>query len=193
MALLGSLLRNSRPAEANYGWNQPNLAAPETLQVTSRDFTNGGTLGPRFMGKRVGGENVSPQLAWSALPAGTAELLLLVEDLDSPLGSSPAVHCLAAIDPAVAGGELPAGSLARQAPAAGVTLLRSVLSRGYFGPEPLKGHGPHRYCFQLFALGQPLVAGPGGEAVVRAKPRAALAAVAAPVLARGRLTGLCER
>ena len=199
MALLGTLLRNNRPAEAKYAWNQANLAAPDTLQVTSRDFTDGGTLTPRHMGTRVGGENVSPHLAWSEPPAGTAALLLLIEDLDAPLGASPAVHTLAAIDLAAleTPGELPAGALARKAPVGGVTLLRSVMSRGYFGPEPLKGHGPHRYVFQLYALSQNLFsqtpgAGPDRETVLKTKPRAVLAAVG-PVLARGRLTGICER
>ncbi|UXX91799.1 hypothetical protein N7U49_04430 [Streptomyces sp. AD2-2] len=35
-----------------------------------------------------------PELAWSALPPGTAQLLLVVEDIDVPM-SKPAVHCLA--------------------------------------------------------------------------------------------------
>jgi hypothetical protein len=195
MSLLGTLLRNNRPAEANYAWNQANLAAPDTIGVTSSDFTDGGTIPARHMGTRAGGENVSPQLAWSEPPAGTAALLLLIEDLDAPLGSSPAVHTLAVIDPAAikTPGELPAGALDRKAPAAGVTLLRSVFSRGYFGPEPLKGHGPHRYVFQLFALAQDPAAGPARDTVLKTKPRAVLASVVPPVLARGRLTGMCER
>lgn len=195
VSLLGTLLRNRRPAERNYAWNQPNLAAPDTLQVTSRDFTDGGNLPRRHAGTRVGGENLSPHLAWSEPPAGTAELLLLIEDLDAPLGANPAVHCLAIVDETDLDTphELPPGALARKNPGPGVTLLRSLVSRGYFGPEPIKGHGPHRYVFQVYALGRGLLDRPDRDAVVRSRPRALLASFDAPVLARGRITGVYER
>jgi phosphatidylethanolamine-binding protein (PEBP) family uncharacterized protein len=195
VSLLGTLLRNSRPAEAKHAWHQPNLAAPDTLVITSQDFTDGGTLAKQHGGTRVGGENLSPGLAWSEPPAGTAELLLLIEDLDAPLGSNPAVHCLALIDEAglQTPHELPAGALGKKNPGSGVTLLRSVIGRGYYGPEPLKGHGPHRYVFQVYALGESLLARPDREALVKARPRALLAAVGSPVLARGRITAVCER
>jgi hypothetical protein len=195
--LLGTLLRNRRPDERTYAWNQPHLVGPDTLEITSRDFTDAGTLVPRHSGKRVGGENVSPHLAWSEPPAGTAELLLLIEDVDVPLGANPAVHCLALVGEAglQAGRELRSGALDRKNPAPGVTLLRSVVGRGYHGPEPLKGHGPHRYVFQFYALGSRLspLTGPDRDALLKTRPRALLAAVEAPVLARGRITGVCER
>ncbi len=195
MAILGTLLRNRRPDERTYAWNQQNLTAPETLEITSGDFPDAGPLAPRHRGSRVGGENLSPQLAWGELPAGTAELLLLIEDIDVPLGANPAVHCLALIDPAAlqSAHALESGALARKNPAPGVTLLRSVISRGYFGPEPLKGHGPHRYVFQFYALGQSLLTRPDRDTLLKAKPRAVLAAIDTPVLARGRITGVCER
>jgi phosphatidylethanolamine-binding protein (PEBP) family uncharacterized protein len=143
VSVLGTLLRNRRPDERTYAWNQANLSAPETLEITSRDFADAGALAPRHAGRRVGGENLSPHLAWSGLPAGPGELLLLVEDVDAPLGAAPAVHCLALIDEAglPTPHELAPGALARKDPSPGVTLLRSVISRGYYGPEPLKGHG----------------------------------------------------
>ena len=195
MSLLGTLLRNSRPDERNYAWNQTNLTAPETLEISSRDFTDAGSLAPQHTGKRVGGENLSPHLTWSAPPAGSTELLLLIEDIDAPLGSKPAVHCLAIIDEAAlqTPHELLPGALAKKNPAAGVTLLRSVVSRGYYGPEPLKGHGPHRYVFQLYALGNSLLSRPDRDALIKAKPRAVLASIDSPVVARGRLEGVYER
>ncbi len=188
MAVLGPLLRNKRPAERNHTWNDPRLAAPETMAITSPDFVDGGSLDVRHAGRRVGGGNVSPRMAWSPPPAGTAELLLLVEDLDAPLGSRPPVHCLALIEPTIL--ELPPGALSKDSPAPGVTLLRSTIGRGYSGPEPLKGHGPHRYVFQLYALGDRLL---NDSAVLKARPRAVLDPLPARVLARGRITGTHER
>ena len=195
MALLGTLLYNRRPDERSHAWNQANLTAPDTLEITSSDFTDAGTLAPRHAGSRVGGENISPQLAWSPVPDGTAELLLLIEDIDVPLGANPAVHCLAIIDEASLqpSHELPPSALAKKSPAPGVTLLRSVVSRGYYGPEPLKGHGPHRYVFQIYALGQSLLNRPDRDALLKTRPRALLASIDSPVLARGRITGVCER
>jgi phosphatidylethanolamine-binding protein (PEBP) family uncharacterized protein len=83
VALLGTLLRNRRPDERHHAWNHPRLTAQDTIEVTSRDFTHERPLDSRHAGKRVGGENLSPHLAWSNPPAATAELLLVVEDLDA--------------------------------------------------------------------------------------------------------------
>lgn len=195
MTFLGTLLRNSRPGERHHAWNQANLTAPDTLEITSRDFTHASTLAPRHAGTRVGGENLSPHLAWSVLPAGSAELLLLIEDIDSPLGARPAVHCLALIGQAGLRmpHELPSGALARQNPGPGVTLLRSTIGRGYHGPEPVKGHGPHRYVFQIYALGHSLMNRPDRGALIKSRPRALLASIDSPVLARGRIHGVYER
>ncbi len=54
----------------------------------------------------------------------------------------------------------------------------------------MKGHGPHRYAFQIFALTEqlPTINGKPAEA---AKPRDVLAAAKAH--ARGRIDGFYER
>jgi Raf kinase inhibitor-like YbhB/YbcL family protein len=188
MSVVGALLKNRRAGEAKLAWNLPNLSAPETLVLTSEAFGDGEAIPAEHAGKRAGGQNLSPQLAWSAPPEGTAELLLVVEDADAPT-PRPFVHCVAVIEPLVR--ELPSGGLAAMNPAAGVRVLRSGMGRGYLGPEPIKGHGPHRYTFQLFALA---AAAAGGKAdAEQARPRALLSAVSGPVLAKGRLTGLYER
>jgi phosphatidylethanolamine-binding protein (PEBP) family uncharacterized protein len=171
-------------------WNLPNLHGPETLTLTSRHFGDGGAIPLEHCARTAGGADLSPHLAWTPLPAGTAQLLLVVEDVDVPL-SRPAVHCAALIDPVT--GQLEPGALAARRPGPGVRVLRSTIGRGYHGPAPIKGHGPHRYVFQLFALESPLGNGPGAAPPDRARPRALLPAVTAPVLARGRLTGVHER
>jgi Raf kinase inhibitor-like YbhB/YbcL family protein len=188
MGVLGTVLKNRRAGEAKLAWNLPNLSGPETLSLTSEAFGDGEAIPAEYAGKRAGGQNLSPQLAWSAPPEGTAQLLLVVEDADAPM-PRPFVHCVALIEPSVR--ELPAGALAAKNPASGVRTLRSGMGRGYLGPEPVKGHGPHHYTFQLFALADPVTG--AGAPVEEAKPRALLSSVSGRILAKGRLTGVYER
>ncbi|MFJ6216919.1 YbhB/YbcL family Raf kinase inhibitor-like protein [Streptomyces sp. NPDC092296] len=190
MTLLGRLLSNRRAGDTHTAWNLPNLRGPELLTLTSRQFADGEAMPLEHCARHIGGGDLSPQLAWTAPPPGTAQLLLVVEDIDVPL-AKPAVHCVALIDPAVE--HLEPGALAARRPATGVQPLRSTIGRGYHGPAPIKGHGPHRYVFQLFALSAPVGGAPGAAPPDRARPRALLPAITAPVLDRARLTGTFER
>jgi len=194
MTLIGNLLKNRRAGGAHSAWNLRNLQGPELLIVTSQDFEEGESIPLEHAGKRVGGKNLSPHLTWSPPPPETTELLLVVEDLDVPM-SKPAVHCLVLVDPSRldSPNHLPPGALSGRAPAAGVRVLRSTIGRGYHGPEPIKGHGPHRYTFEVFALLSEMCSDSDSTQLHRASPRALLSSLAAPVVARGRLTGVYER
>ena len=185
MALLGKLLKNKRAGEDHLAWNAPNLAGPDTLTLTSPDFAHETTMPIVHVGKWFGGQDLSPALTWSGAPDGTAQYLLMVEDPDVPM-SRPAVHCAALLAPALTA--LPQGALAADSPADGVQLLRSTVGRGYRGPGPIKGHGPHRYVFELFALADAVSA----PDLASAKPRTLIGG-AGPVLARARLDGIYER
>jgi Raf kinase inhibitor-like YbhB/YbcL family protein len=191
VALAGRLLRGRRAGDTNLAWNLPNLAGPETLTLTSRAFTDGGSIPLENAGRRAGGQNISPELSWTQPPDGCAQLLLVIEDVDAPT-PKPFVHCVALIDPARAVASqstLDPGALSASEPGTGVQVLRSGMGRGYLGPEPIKGHGPHQYIFQLFALPTPMI----GSSLEQTSPRTVLATVAGPVLARARLTGIYER
>jgi Raf kinase inhibitor-like YbhB/YbcL family protein len=193
MPIAGRLLRNRRAGDTHLAWNLQNLAGPETLTLTSRSFIDGGAIPRENAARRVAGENVSPELSWTQVPDGCTQLLLIIEDIDAPT-PKPFVHCVALIDPAravVSQTTLDPGALSASQPGTGVQVLRSGMSRGYQGPAPIKGHGPHRYIFQLFAL--PVAMTTTSTALQQAKPRDVLAAARGPVLARGRLTGTYER
>ena len=191
MAVIGKLLKNRRAGEAGMAWNLPALAGPETLRVTSEAFGDGEAIPLAHAAKMAGGTEQSPPLAWSSVPDGTEQILLVVQDLDTPT-RTPITHCLALVDPVVTA--LDAGGLSATSATVGVRILRSSMRRGYLGPAPIKGHGPHRYVFQVFALVSPVTSGPDGVVPLEElKPRAVLAGVTGPVLARGRLTGTYER
>jgi Raf kinase inhibitor-like YbhB/YbcL family protein len=185
VSIMGTLLRNRRAGEAKLAWNLPALIGPETLRLSSQAFAEGAPIPVEHAGKRIGGREISPALSWSPAPEGTEELLLVIEDIDVPMGK-PFVHLSALIDPTVT--TLAAGALNPATAPAGVRLLKSTMGRGYIGPSPIKGHGPHRYVFQLFALPSPAPGNAGS-----AGPRALLSAVRGPALARARLTGTYER
>jgi phosphatidylethanolamine-binding protein (PEBP) family uncharacterized protein len=91
VTILGTLLKNKRAGEDQLAWNLPAMAGPEVLGLHSPDFEHEGVIPRAHAGKRAGGENRSPALAWSGTPAGTAQLLLAVQDTDSPT-RTPFVH-----------------------------------------------------------------------------------------------------
>lgn len=182
---LGRALRTRRP-EPSWGLaSAPQLQATAPLAVTSTAFADGAEIPGRNCGTLIG-PNVSPPLAWGALPAGTETLLLILDDIDVPM-AVPGIHMIAAFSPSV--GALAEGALV--AGASGISYLpRSFGGRpagpgavGYYGPRPLPGHGPHRYGFHLVALDVPL------DLTAVADQAVLLAAVDGHVLAAGTLWG----
>jgi Raf kinase inhibitor-like YbhB/YbcL family protein len=149
-----------RPGDHALLWNDDALDAAENFRLSADWAGEGDTAEiPRRYRGRLFGRNLSPALSWSDLPAGTAQLALVVQDPDTP-ASGASTHLVALIDPSTTAslidGDLTAGS-----PASGVVLGRGSIKRGWAGPLPPKGHGPHRYVFQAYALAQPLALQPG--------------------------------
>lgn len=184
--LLGRVLRGRHAGETHLAWNHPSVSgAPASIALTSPSFDADGTIPLRFAGKGVG-ENVSPALSWSDLPNRTDLLVLIVEDPDAPL-RRPFVHAVAVgIDPAFV--TLGEGMLSGRVMPPGVMLGRNTFRRtAYAGPRALPGHGPHRYVFQLFAIGKSLAF---AQPPSRDELMAALTGI---VLGKGRIDGLFER
>jgi Raf kinase inhibitor-like YbhB/YbcL family protein len=124
------------------------------MTLRSNAFDDGAPILQRHAGTGVGND-ISPHLEWTGAPTATAELVLVMEDPDVPL-PRPIVHCLVTgIDPQA--NEIPEGALTlgsgqnftEQPFVIGRGTMRR---RGYAGPRPIPGHGPHRYVFQMFAL-----------------------------------------
>jgi Raf kinase inhibitor-like YbhB/YbcL family protein len=107
------------------------------------------------------GENVSPPLSWSDLPAGTRELALLFENV-TPQTQEPFVQWLVYKIPPDARG-LPEGYRHKADPKEPVDVLQgqnSLGNVGYDGPLGILNR-TIRYRFRLFALDQPLDLPPG--------------------------------
>jgi Raf kinase inhibitor-like YbhB/YbcL family protein len=155
------------------------------LVILSTAFANGERVPKRFTGD---GEDISPPLTWSGLPAGTKEISLICDDPDAPT-PQPWVHWVMYKIAADAGGlpEKVATTEKLTQPPGALQGKNSWNRLGYGGPAPPHGHGTHHYHFKLYALDAPLDLAPGLD-----KDRL-LAAMKGHVLGQGELMGTYER
>lgn len=159
-------------------------AVPEIIQLTSPAFAQGG---PIPAAHTEDGAKLSPPLCWIGVPPEAEGLVLLIEDQDSPT-PRPLVHAilagLAPHDGELAEGALPSPDHEGEDHGLG---RNSFMQRAYLPPDPPRGHGPHRYAFQIFALDQAPEFShvPGRSALVDA--------LRGHVIARGLLIGTYER
>lgn len=183
-SFVGRALRNRRAGEANSLLFQPAVEKiPSTIVLTSSDFVDGGELGARHT---ADGEGSFPSLSWLGCPDKSQSILLFVEDLDSPT-SAPIVH-LIAYDIDAANQSIGTGELSSSGRHAKARFGRnSMMGRAWMPPDPPPGHGPHRYLFQLYALG---VRPPADFSGTRNEVQSI---VADSALGKGVLTGLYER
>lgn len=166
-----------------WGKEEPEEPAPEEsaaeasskIGLRSSAFRHRGELPRRFT---CDGAETSPPLSWSRVPRRARELVLLVEDNDADgflhwtlVGISPERRRLAE----------------GRAPREATETNNGFGRRGWGGPCPPKGNGPHRYQFSLYAVDAPLRLGEGSTPdVVRRE-------INAHSLALGSLTGHYER
>jgi Raf kinase inhibitor-like YbhB/YbcL family protein len=131
---------------------EPYTDAP--LVLTSAAIGADGRLDRTYAAE---GDDLSPPLAWEGAPPETVSYALIVEDPDAPT-DRPVVHWMMWDIPTRMQG-LPAGVEKVDLPAAAVGAVQGFNSHGrpgWMGMAPPEGHGPHRYHFQLFALGKML-------------------------------------
>lgn len=121
--------------------------------LTSPDISDGQPLKMAqvsgIMG--AGGEDVSPQLAWSGFPQETRSFAVTIYDPDAPTASG-FWHWAVANLPATVN-ELPAGAGdGSLLPGDALTLRNDAGMRRYIGAAPPAGHGVHRYFVAVHAL-----------------------------------------
>lgn len=123
------------------------------LRLTSPAFANDEVLPLRHT---ADGEDVSPPLAWSGVPEGTKELVLVCDDPDADAGVF--THWIVyGMPPDVTGlpEALPDDAIMED-PVPLVQGLNEFDEVGYRGPEPDHERGRHRLFFRLFALDEEL-------------------------------------
>jgi Raf kinase inhibitor-like YbhB/YbcL family protein len=147
----------------------------DTLEVTSSAVV-GGKIPAEFTCDGSG--RVLP-LTWSEPPPGTQTFAIVVHDPDAPKGDF--VHWLA--------WNLPADvRTAGEETAVRATEGKNDFGKiGWGGPCPPRGHGPHRYVFEVVAVDRTL-------SLKKGSSREALEeALRGHVLARGRIVAHYER
>jgi Raf kinase inhibitor-like YbhB/YbcL family protein len=126
-----------------------------SFQVTSDDVRDGEELDkPQLSGLfGAGGEDISPQLAWSGFPDATRSFAVTCYDPEAPTGSG--FWHWAVVDIPVDVTELARGAGDEQGsglPSGSFQLRGDAAVRQYIGAAPPPGHGRHHYYFVVHAV-----------------------------------------
>ena len=142
----------ARPGPDPYAY----LPEVPSFQLTSTSVTNGQPLPLEQLSKMFGvpgGQDISPQLAWSGFPAGTESFVVSMYDPQAPTGSG-FWHWVVADIPA-GGTSLPAGAGApggTHFPDGAFQLAGDAGAHQYVGGAPPAGSGVHEYYLTVTAL-----------------------------------------
>ena len=139
-----------------------------TLSLVSSAFDDGGAIPREYTCE---GNDNSPELSWSGVPADARSLVLIVDDPDAPDPAAPTmtwVHWVLFNIPSDAS-ELAAAISSTQLPNGTREGLNDWQRTGYGGPCPPIGR--HRYFHKLYALDTAL---PAMEQPTKAQVEAAM-------------------
>jgi phosphatidylethanolamine-binding protein (PEBP) family uncharacterized protein len=125
------------------------------LTVSSPVFSPGSAIPTRYT---CDGASTSPPLQWSAIPHGTAELVLFILGADGESAEKPRIYwAVAGLQPTLKGvsaGKLPPGAI----------VGRNTLGQSSYTICPVKGPRLRRYAVALLALPRSAAATPGFDA-----------------------------
>jgi Raf kinase inhibitor-like YbhB/YbcL family protein len=115
------------------------------LSLISPAFDNMGEIPSKYTCQ---GEDINPPLNISGVPQDAKSLVLIVEDIDPPIGSAITHWVICHLNPNTK--EIPGGASLENA----IVGKRMMGKHEYMGPCPPKGK--HRYVFKLYALDEKL-------------------------------------
>lgn len=128
------------------------LALVPSFPVRSPDITDGVRLESTFVHSSVGGQNLSPALAWSGFPEETKGFLVTCFDPDAPTESGFWHWVAVGIPLTTAGLPQGAGSSDDGLPAGAFHVRNDMGQSRYDGSAPPAGDRTHRYFFAVHAL-----------------------------------------
>jgi Raf kinase inhibitor-like YbhB/YbcL family protein len=134
------------PSAVQPGSQQQSAVSPETLVLSVDSLTPDSVLPDVYTCK---GTSESPKVSWDGIPAGTKNLVLILDDPDAPAGTF--THWIVYNIPPKTGelmGAQPNAKVLANGAQQGDT---SAGSRGYYPPCPPVGT-THRYVFRLYAV-----------------------------------------
>lgn len=124
------------------------------MKISSSSFRDGGTIAPKHATRAIpGGENISPQIRITDVPAGTASLAVALIDR-LPMARNWVHWLVVNIPPAR--GDIAEGASLKSMPAGALELMNTFGQKGYGGPQPPRGSGVHPYELCVYALSGPL-------------------------------------
>jgi hypothetical protein len=148
-----------------------------SLEVKSASFSDGGFIPQKYTCEDA---DLSPDVQWTAAPAGTRSIALVMHDPDAPADFTHwIVYNMEASTRELAEG----ASLRAEMPQGSSEGSNSYGKTGYAGPCPPAGK-PHHYVFRIYALDRRLVLPEG------ATRRQLEAAMKGHVVAEGQMIGI---
>ncbi|WP_046470875.1 YbhB/YbcL family Raf kinase inhibitor-like protein [Allosalinactinospora lopnorensis] len=145
------------------------------LRITSPDIGPDGRLHHRHALEH---ENEPPVLRISGVPEGTVELAVICHDPDAPMPRGFTHWALYGIPP----GTTEIGPDADRHFRVGGN---DFGKKGYGGPRPPVGHGPHHYYFWVYALDRPVEGAPSMQRFLNEYSDA--------IIEQNRVVGIYER
>lgn len=119
----------------------------QELIILSPSFEDNENIPVKFVCTNQGGQNTSPQLAWSTPPEGTESIVLIMDDPDAPGSFTHWVLFNIPADVTGLAEGLPTQNILENG---GLHGRNGLGSNGYFGPCPPSGI--HGYKFRIYAI-----------------------------------------
>jgi Raf kinase inhibitor-like YbhB/YbcL family protein len=185
---IASLAAAWSPAAA-VGQSGRGRGSVQVMTVTSSAWPDGGQVPEKHT---QAGEEVSPPLSWSNVPAGVVTFVLVVHDLDAASGGGAGdlLHWMLWNIPATVTA-LPEGVPAASQLPDGTRQI-SATGPSYRGPGAPRSGVAHHYVFELYALDAALDVPAVGASPAETRA-AVMAAMAGHVRGKGVYIGLFKR